>query len=148
MLAHEALHCALLHFARRAHRIKHRWDLACDFAINPLLIEDGLTPPPDSLWMDEYRGMTAEEIYPLLEEHEEMETLDLHLYDQERQAGRQWRVPAATHRQKPAAGRQRRGAARRGGAAGQQRQRAADTGGFSGRCRRQRWRAAAPRKQH
>ena len=33
-LAHEALHCALLHFARRQHRIKHRWDMACDLAIN------------------------------------------------------------------------------------------------------------------
>ena len=89
MLAHEALHCALIHFARRGHRIKHRWDLACDFAINPLLIEDGLTPPPDSLWMDQYKGMTAEEIYPLIEEHEEMETLDQHLYDQEGDSGEQ-----------------------------------------------------------
>jgi predicted metal-dependent peptidase len=89
MLAHEALHCALIHFARRGHRIKHRWDLACDFAINPLLIEDGLTPPPDSLWMDQFKGMTAEEIYPLIEEHEEMETLDRHLYDQEGESGEQ-----------------------------------------------------------
>ncbi|MBG7602342.1 MAG: hypothetical protein IZT60_07340 [Gammaproteobacteria bacterium] len=89
MLAHEALHCALIHFARRGHRIKHRWDLACDFAINPLLIEDGLTPPPDSLWMDQYKGMTAEEIYPLIEEHEEMETLDQHLYDQGGESGEQ-----------------------------------------------------------
>jgi predicted metal-dependent peptidase len=89
MLAHEALHCALLHFARRGHRVKHRWDLACDFAINPLLVEDGLTPPPDSLWLDEYRGMTAEEIYPLLEEHEDLQTLDQHLYDQEGESGRQ-----------------------------------------------------------
>ncbi|MCB1829640.1 MAG: hypothetical protein KDI35_05750, partial [Gammaproteobacteria bacterium] len=49
MLAHEALHCALSHFARRGHRIRHRWDLACDFAINPLLVDDGLTAPPGSL---------------------------------------------------------------------------------------------------
>ena len=81
MLAHEALHCALCHFARRGHRIKHRWDLACDFAINPLLIEEGLKPPPDALWMDEYKGMTAEEIYPLIEDEDEMETLDQHMYD-------------------------------------------------------------------
>ena len=81
MLAHEALHCALCHFARRGHRIKHRWDLACDFAINPLLIEEGLKPPPDALWMDEYKGMTAEEIYPLIEDDDEMDTLDQHMYD-------------------------------------------------------------------
>ena len=46
VLAHEALHCALSHFARRHHREKHRWDVACDYAINPLLVNDGLKPPP------------------------------------------------------------------------------------------------------
>ena len=87
MLAHEALHCALCHFARRGHRIKHRWDLACDFAINPLLIEEGLKPPPDAIWMDEYKGMTAEEIYPLIEDDDEMETLDQHMYDSDSEGG-------------------------------------------------------------
>ena len=81
MLAHEALHCALSHFHRRGHRIKHRWDVACDFAINPLLVEEGLAPPPEALVFDEYKGMTAEEIYPLLDDNEMTETLDQHLYD-------------------------------------------------------------------
>jgi predicted metal-dependent peptidase len=83
MLAHEALHCALSHFARRQHRVKHRWDLACDLAINPLLMEDGLTPPFDGLMVPEYKGMTAEEIYPLLEEDDRRETVDTHAYDRE-----------------------------------------------------------------
>lgn len=87
MLAHEALHCALSHFARRGHRIKHRWDLACDFAINPLLVEEGLTPPPDAVIMDQYKGMTAEEIYPLIEENDETETLDQHVYDSTSEGG-------------------------------------------------------------
>ncbi|MEN8174574.1 MAG: hypothetical protein ABFS23_02340, partial [Pseudomonadota bacterium] len=86
MLAHEALHCALSHFARRGHRIRHRWDLACDFAINPLLVEDGLTPPPNAVVLDGYRDMTAEEIYPLLDEQDETETLDQHLYNKEDQS--------------------------------------------------------------
>ncbi|MGB5281797.1 MAG: hypothetical protein WBN37_10825, partial [Arenicellales bacterium] len=30
MLAHEALHCGLTHFARRENRLKWRWDIACD----------------------------------------------------------------------------------------------------------------------
>ncbi len=85
VLAHEALHCALSHFARRQHRICHRWDLACDFAINPLLLDDGLTPPPDSLLLEQFRGMTAEEIYPLLDEFEDKETLDYHAYDKDNQ---------------------------------------------------------------
>jgi predicted metal-dependent peptidase len=81
MLAHEALHCALSHFARRQHRVKHRWDLACDYAINPLLVDDGLKPPPNALLMPMYRGMTAEEIYPLIDDQDESETLDRHAYD-------------------------------------------------------------------
>ncbi|MCP3666992.1 MAG: hypothetical protein GY696_31620 [Gammaproteobacteria bacterium] len=87
MLAHEALHCALSHFARRQHRLKHLWDLACDFAINPLLVDDGLKPPPGSLILDDYRGMTAEEIYPLLDDNELNETLDQHVYDRDSQEG-------------------------------------------------------------
>ncbi|MEM7402243.1 MAG: VWA-like domain-containing protein, partial [Pseudomonadota bacterium] len=63
VLAKQALHCALSHFARRQHRIKHRWDLACDYAVNPLLINDGLKAPPETLVDDGFEGMTAEEIY-------------------------------------------------------------------------------------
>lgn len=83
ILAHEALHCALSHFARRQHRVKHRWDLACDYAINPILLEDGLKPPPGMIMMREYVGMTAEEIYPLLDDNDMTETFDQHLYDKE-----------------------------------------------------------------
>ncbi len=83
ILAHEALHCALSHFARREHRVKMLWDAACDYAINPLLIEDGLQPPPRSLFMKEYEGMTAEEIYPCLDSNDQVETLDQHIYDRD-----------------------------------------------------------------
>ncbi|HEX5636214.1 MAG TPA: VWA-like domain-containing protein [Gammaproteobacteria bacterium] len=69
-LAHETLHCALSHFARRAHRVKHRWEMACDLAINPILIQDGLTPTPDALYMREYEGLSAEEIYPCLQDND------------------------------------------------------------------------------
>ena len=83
VLAHEALHCALSHFARRQHRVKHRWDLACDFAINGILIREGLTPTPDALYLDQFDGMTAEEIYPMLDDMEDQEPMDQHLYDEE-----------------------------------------------------------------
>ncbi len=83
VLAHEALHCALSHFNRRGHRDKHRWDIACDYAINPLLLADGLKAPPGALALDEYAGMTAEEIYPFIQENTDEQTLDQHLYDSE-----------------------------------------------------------------
>jgi predicted metal-dependent peptidase len=82
-LAHEALHCALLHFHRRGHRDKHRWDIACDHAINPLLAADGLKPPPDALLVPGFEGMTAEEIYPLIQDNTEEQPQDDHAYDGE-----------------------------------------------------------------
>jgi predicted metal-dependent peptidase len=81
VLAHEALHCALSHFARRHHRERHRWDLACDFAINALLVSEGMTLPPNAVYLPEFEGMTAEEIYPLIDEHPDVEPHDQHLYD-------------------------------------------------------------------
>ncbi|VAW78625.1 hypothetical protein MNBD_GAMMA14-2489 [hydrothermal vent metagenome] len=88
VLAHEALHCALSHFARRQHRVKQRWDVACDLAINPLLIQDGLKPPPGILLKSGFEGMMAEEIYPFIEEDTEEETHDDHFYDQEDASGK------------------------------------------------------------
>jgi predicted metal-dependent peptidase len=85
ILAHEALHCALSHFARREHRDKRRWDIACDFAVNPLLAAEGLQPPPGALILDSYQGMTAEEIYPYIQENTDDEPMDQHLYDQDDQ---------------------------------------------------------------
>lgn len=89
VLAHEALHCALSHFARRQHRVKHRWDVACDHAINPLLVADGLKPPPGVLLLDAYEGMTAEEIYPCIGDNNSDQTMDQHLYDSEESEGGQ-----------------------------------------------------------
>lgn len=71
ILAKQALHCALSHFARRSHRIKHRWELACDYAVNPLLVEEGFTAPPGTLIEDSFAGMTAEEIYCCLQDKDD-----------------------------------------------------------------------------
>ncbi|MBN8476095.1 VWA-like domain-containing protein [Sulfuritalea sp.] len=80
-LAHEALHCALGHFARRGHRVQRLWDLACDFAVNPLLLDEGLKPPPGAQVLSLYHGMAAEEIYPCLDDSLDQETLDDHAWD-------------------------------------------------------------------
>jgi len=81
MLSHDALHCALSHFSRRQHRNRHLWDVACDFAINAILISEDMEPPADVLYLKSFDGMTAEEIYPMLDEDEEREPVDQHLYD-------------------------------------------------------------------
>lgn len=81
VLAHEALHCGLSHFARRNNRDLNRWNIACDHAVNLLLSEDGLELPPGALLDDTYKGLAAEEIYPLIGQDSDEETLDQHLYD-------------------------------------------------------------------
>lgn len=81
VLAHEALHCGLSHFARRNNRDLNRWNIACDHAVNLLLCEDGLELAPGALLDDNYKGLAAEEIYPLIEQDSDEETLDQHLYD-------------------------------------------------------------------
>lgn len=87
VLAHEAMHCALSHFARRNHRQKHRWDVACDYAVNMILDDERMHGPEDALIDAKYRGLTAEEIYPLLHEDPPEKTQDMHLFDQESSEG-------------------------------------------------------------
>jgi predicted metal-dependent peptidase len=68
VLAHETMHPALQHHTRRGGRELKRWNMACDYAINPLLVDAGLTLPKNVLLDDRFRGMSAEHIYNLLED--------------------------------------------------------------------------------
>lgn len=70
VLAHEVMHPALQHHTRRADRSATRWNMACDYAINPLLVDAGLILPKDVLLEDRFRGMNAERIYNLLMDEE------------------------------------------------------------------------------
>ena len=72
-LAHEVMHPALQHHTRRGDRDRARWNMACDFAINPMLLDAGLTLPKDVLLDNRFRGMSAERIYNLIEEDEKQE---------------------------------------------------------------------------
>jgi predicted metal-dependent peptidase len=69
-LAHEVMHPALQHHTRRGGRNARRWNMACDYAINPMLLDAGLTLPKDVLLDNRFRGMSTERIYNLLEEEE------------------------------------------------------------------------------
>jgi predicted metal-dependent peptidase len=65
VLAHEVMHPALQHHLRRSKRDPGRWNEACDFAINPLLLDAGLSLPDGVLVDPRFRGMSAEQIYNL-----------------------------------------------------------------------------------
>jgi len=73
VLAHEVMHPALQHHTRRGDRDHTRWNMACDYAINPILIDAGLVLPKDILVDDRFRGMSAERIYNLIEEDKKQE---------------------------------------------------------------------------
>lgn len=94
VLAHEALHCALGHFARRSHRLRRRWDVACDHCVNLLLLDEGLRPPQGALANPGFRGLSAEEVYPLIPADPAESTLDRHLFD-----ASEWDPPSAARDQ-------------------------------------------------
>ena len=88
ILAHEALHCAMGHTHRRNHRVKKRWDVACDHAVNLMLIEEGLKPPLHGILANQdYMTLSAEEIYPMIPEDTPEESFDDHLFDDNQDQG-------------------------------------------------------------
>ena len=72
VLAHEVMHCALAHPARRGGRAVVTWNVACDLAVNPLLLSAGVVLPAGRLMPGEGRyaglapGLSAEEYYAAL----------------------------------------------------------------------------------
>jgi predicted metal-dependent peptidase len=74
VLAHEVMHPALQHHTRRGDRDRKRWNMACDYAINPLLLDAGLTLPKDVLIEHRFRGMSAERIYNLIDERQDQDS--------------------------------------------------------------------------
>lgn len=62
LIAHEVMHNALAHNLRKGPREHGKWNIACDYAIDPLLIEDKMDVP-DATINQAWRDMSAEEIY-------------------------------------------------------------------------------------
>ncbi|MDO5052624.1 MAG: hypothetical protein Q4E05_07015 [Pseudoclavibacter sp.] len=64
VIAHEVLHVALRHDARRRGRDHFLWNVACDFVVNEWLIQMQLGRAPDSVLYDpQLRELSAEEVY-------------------------------------------------------------------------------------
>lgn len=71
LVAHEVMHVAMKHHERRGGRNAKRWQRACDFAINPSIIDSGLSLPEGYLDCELYHGKSAEEIYAMMPEGED-----------------------------------------------------------------------------
>ncbi|MDA3813535.1 MAG: VWA-like domain-containing protein [Candidatus Cloacimonetes bacterium] len=66
VICHEVLHIAMLHPFRRNNRDHLRWNIACDYAINPIVKDAGFSLPAGALLEDRYKGKEAEVIYNML----------------------------------------------------------------------------------
>ena len=71
VLVHEVYHCIMKHHFRIGDRNHKKFNVACDYAINPLIKESGYTLPADHLDDHRYHGMPAEQIYTLLPDSKE-----------------------------------------------------------------------------
>ncbi|WP_298693740.1 VWA-like domain-containing protein [uncultured Sulfuricurvum sp.] len=63
VLCNGALHEALSHTLRRGNRSPWLWAMACDYAINALLIDNGFTAPPQITYDKRFGTLSTEEIY-------------------------------------------------------------------------------------
>lgn len=92
-IAHEAMHCALAHFVRRGPRNPLRWNIACDLAVNGILMEAGMARPVEALYDHRYAKLSAEETYSALPSDYLARTFDIHLdtdfeeYESENKSG-------------------------------------------------------------
>ena len=66
VIAHEVMHVALQHPLRIGERDHEVWNMATDYAINQIVIDSGLQLPEKRLLDEQFRGMSAEAIYPRL----------------------------------------------------------------------------------
>lgn len=66
LLAHTVMHPACQHHTRRKGRDHDLWNMACDHAINWLLLDAGLNLPVGYLDNPAYHGLNADEIYAAL----------------------------------------------------------------------------------
>ena len=64
---HEAYHRILKHHLRMGKRDAELWNIACDYAINPIIIQSGLVLPEGALIDAKFKGMSAEKIYDILQ---------------------------------------------------------------------------------
>ena len=75
-LCNGAMHAALAHENRRHNRMSWLWQLATDYAINAMLVENGMSCPPHTHYHARFDGMYAEEIYAVLKSEIQNEAYD------------------------------------------------------------------------
>ncbi|MEA2061683.1 MAG: VWA-like domain-containing protein [Thermodesulfobacteriota bacterium] len=75
--AHTVMHPACSHHKRRNNRDSRTWNQACDYVINPVLLEAGLTLPEGFLFDSAFKNKSADFVYEVLAEKDGDEEDDL-----------------------------------------------------------------------
>ena len=69
IICHEILHCVLFHPMRRGARNHYLWNVACDYAVNAILVDQYIGKlPPGAMYDARFNGLSAEEIYEILKQ--------------------------------------------------------------------------------
>ena len=66
LIGHEIMHCALAHTTRRGSRKPRKWNKACDYVINAILIDSGFDLPEEGLIDPQYKNWSSEKVYDSL----------------------------------------------------------------------------------
>ncbi len=83
MMANSAMHQALFHSDRGKNRVSSVWNLASDYAINDLLVENGFMLPPMANYASRFEMLYAEQIYTILLGELDLKESDDNIEDQE-----------------------------------------------------------------
>ena len=84
LICHEVLHVAFEHMLRRGDRDPQGWNVAADYAINQIIIDENIGRAPTGdlapLYDPQYKGLSAEQIYDKLSDwQKQQKTLDVHI---------------------------------------------------------------------
>jgi len=69
LILHEVMHAALGHMWRRGTRNNMIWNIACDYAVNWIVTQNGFVIPEDGLLDSKWADMSSEQIYAELYKH-------------------------------------------------------------------------------
>jgi predicted metal-dependent peptidase len=87
VIAHEIYHCVAKHHVRRGERDHLEWNVACDYAINPMLRFSGFVLPDEMLHDPQFDRLGAEDIYRLREQQKQDQQQQQSSQSQESQDG-------------------------------------------------------------
>ncbi|GCE24403.1 vWA domain-containing protein [Dictyobacter kobayashii] len=84
VMAHEVLHAALLHVARRGTREPLRWNIAADIVVNGIIMaQEGFALPEGAIRMKKLEHLSVEEVYHLIKVYSKLQLKYLDLVEPE-----------------------------------------------------------------